>query len=250
MTRIAFVSDMHGNLVALEAALKELERRGPFDAVLGGGDYCLSGAYPAECVARVRESGWIGLRGNTDEWIVDAATGGRVPVRDCPPEFAHNETQRAADAWCAARLADDAVAWLAELPLDWRTTGPSGQTLTCLHATPWNTHVVVRRTFDDADKLRLLDGADTDVLIYGHVHDAYTQRFGERTLACAGSVGAPMDGDTRGVLLIAEDDGAGWRLEHVRVPYDQDGYIATLLACGQPGVDAFARKLRAASFDA
>lgn len=248
MTRIAVVSDVHGNLVALEAALAELEWRGPFDAIVGGGDYALAGAYPAECVARVRELGWACLRGNTDEWIVDAATGGRIPARGYSADQAHNAQQREADAWVAERLDPEAVDWLAELPLDWRVSGPSGQTLAVVHATPWNTHDIVRRDSADAAKERMLDAAGTNVLIYCHVHDAYVQAFGARTLACAGSVGAPMDGDIRGAFVIAEDDGAGWRLQHVRVSYDLDGYIAGLLASGQPGAEPFARMLRAASF--
>ena len=249
MTRIACVSDAHGNLLALEAAVAELEHRGPFDAVVGGGDYCLSGAYPAECVARVRELNWACVRGNTDEWVVEAATAGRIAAHDYPPEMAHSPAQRLADAWVGARLPADAVAWLAELPLSWRTTGPSGQTLMFVHATPWNTHTVVRQTAADAAKLGMLAAAGVDVLVYGHIHDAYSQRFGERRLACAGSIGAPMDGDTRGVFLIAADVGAGWQLEHVRVAYDLAGYAATLEASGQPGAASFAGMLRAASFD-
>jgi predicted phosphodiesterase len=250
VTRIAFVSDMHGNMVALQAALADLSAREPFDTVVGGGDYCLSGAYPAECVARARALGWACVRGNTDEWVVAAATDGRIPVSAHPAAQAHDVTTRAADAWVAARLPEDAVIWLSELPHSWRTAGPSGQTLMFVHATPWNVHDAVRRHSSDADKLRMLDAAGTDALVYGHVHDAYLQRFGARTLVCAGSVGAPMDGDTRGAYLIAEDAGTGWAFEHVRVPYDLAGYIATLESCGQPGADGFARKLRAASFGA
>lgn len=246
---VAFVSDIHGNLVALDATLAELQRRGPFHATVGGGDYALGGAYPAECVARVRELGWACVRGNTDEWIVEAATDGRIRARDYPPEMARTAAQRAGDAWTAARLSPAQIAWLAELPLDWRLTGPSGKTLAYVHATPWNTHEVVRRADSDAQKVRLLDDAGADTLVYGHIHDGYIQQFGERTLACAGSVGLPVDGDTRGACLVATDAGDGWRLETVRVPYDQERYIAALLDSGMPGAENSARMLRAASFN-
>src|SRR5215211_7069610 len=115
--RIAFVSDIHGNWPALEAVLAELERRGPFEVIVGGGDFVFGGAFPAETLAAVREQGWPCIRGNTDEWVVEAATGGSVPAQGYEPEQEHTATQRQIDAWAADRLEDDAIAFLEGLPL-------------------------------------------------------------------------------------------------------------------------------------
>jgi 3',5'-cyclic AMP phosphodiesterase CpdA len=64
--RIAIVSDVHGNLTALDAVVADVRRRAP-DVVLHGGDLALMGAQPAEVVDRVRELGWPGVVGNADE---------------------------------------------------------------------------------------------------------------------------------------------------------------------------------------
>jgi 3',5'-cyclic AMP phosphodiesterase CpdA len=64
--RIAIVSDVHGNLTAFDAVLADIQRRAP-DLVLHGGDLALIGAQPAEVIDRVRELGWPGVVGNTDE---------------------------------------------------------------------------------------------------------------------------------------------------------------------------------------
>jgi predicted phosphodiesterase len=64
--RSAIVSDIHGNLPALEAVLADLEQVRP-DLVLHGGDLALGGPHPVEVVDRVRELGWAGVLGNTDE---------------------------------------------------------------------------------------------------------------------------------------------------------------------------------------
>jgi predicted phosphodiesterase len=245
--RVAFVSDVHGNLPALEGVLAELARRGPFDTTVGGGDYVFGGAYPGECLAEIRRSGWPCVRGNTDEWVVEAATNGSVPAQGYEPEQAHTAALRAVDAWAADRLDDDDIAFLESLPLDWRATGPSGQTLAFVHATPWSTHPVVMPDADEATAQRMLDAAGTDVLLYGHIHIAYVRRVGAHTLACVGSVGMPFDGDPRSCFLIATDEGGGWQLEHVRVPYDRDAYVATLLASGLPNAELFASMLRSAS---
>ena len=64
--RVAIVSDVHGNLTALDAVVADVERRAP-DVVLHGGDLALMGAQPAAVIDRVRELGWPGVVGNTDE---------------------------------------------------------------------------------------------------------------------------------------------------------------------------------------
>src|SRR5262244_1428455 len=66
--RIAIVSDIHGNLTALEAVLADLRETSP-DMVFHGGDLADGGARPAEVVDRVRGLGWPGVIGNTDEML-------------------------------------------------------------------------------------------------------------------------------------------------------------------------------------
>src|SRR5258708_36068217 len=63
--RIAIVSDVHGNLLALEAVLADLAEVRP-NMVVHGGDLALAGPRPAEVVDRLRELGWPGVLGNTD----------------------------------------------------------------------------------------------------------------------------------------------------------------------------------------
>ncbi|CAN5701553.1 metallophosphoesterase family protein [soil metagenome] len=245
--RLAFASDMHGNLPAFEAVLAELERQGPFDAIIGGGDYAFNGLYPAECIQRIRPLGWECVRGNTDEWIVQAATQGRIPVQNCPPEQEHGPEMVERDKWAAERLAEDLVAYLAELPLAWNILGPSGQSLKFVHATPWSTHPAVRADSGEPEKREMLDQADVDVLLYGHIHHAYIQPIEGRTLACIGAVGLPFDGDPRPCFAIATDVGDGWSIEYVRVTYDNEAYARDLEASDMPGADGVAGIVRTAS---
>ncbi|MEA2395350.1 MAG: hypothetical protein QOJ82_3241, partial [Solirubrobacteraceae bacterium] len=66
--RLAIVSDVHGNLTALEAVAADVARRG-VDRVVHGGDLVLIGARPAEVLDRIGELGWPGIVGNTDELL-------------------------------------------------------------------------------------------------------------------------------------------------------------------------------------
>ena len=66
--RIAIVSDIHGNRTAFEAVLADLRQTSP-DLILHGGDLADGGSSPAEIVDRIRDLGWPGVFGNTDEML-------------------------------------------------------------------------------------------------------------------------------------------------------------------------------------
>src|SRR5437667_10175342 len=82
--RIAIVSDIHGNRTAFEAVLTDLERTAP-DLILHGGDLADGGSSPVEIVDRIRELGWQGVAGNTDEMLFrpesleEFAAGSKMP---------------------------------------------------------------------------------------------------------------------------------------------------------------------------
>ena len=67
--RIAIVSDIHGNRTAFEAVLADLQQAAP-DLIFHGGDIADGGSSPTEIVDRIRDLGWPGVMGNTDEMLV------------------------------------------------------------------------------------------------------------------------------------------------------------------------------------
>lgn len=244
VTRIAFVSDVHGNLPALEAVLEELDRLGPLDRIVGGGDYVAGGAYPQECLTRVRSEIWDHVRGNADEWIVDTATGGRIPARGAGSEVRPDESLRETLQWCVERLDGESIDFLADLPIDWSIDGPSGQKLVFVHATPTSTHPGFPP--DEPEKVLLPMFAETgaDVLLHGHIHFAYLREIDDRRIGCVGSVGRPFDRDPRPCFLIATDDGTGWKLDHHRVKYDNEAYIEELTQSTMPHADELIESIR------
>src|SRR5579875_2738418 len=106
--KIAIVSDIHGNLTALEAVIADIERIQP-DLVVHGGDLAASGPRPAECLDRIRELGWPGVLGNTDEmlWTYDAAPDGPSPV-----------IERQMDA-TRAMVGEQRIAWFQTFQREW-----------------------------------------------------------------------------------------------------------------------------------
>jgi len=112
--RIAIVSDIHGNRTAFEAVLSDLEQTSP-DLVLHGGDLADSGSSPVEIVDRIRDLGWSGVVGNTDEMLFRPESlkefAQQTPV--LAPLFAVIEEMAAATR---EALGDNRMAWLRELP--------------------------------------------------------------------------------------------------------------------------------------
>lgn len=246
VTRIAIVSDVHGNLPALEAVLEELERHEPFDRVVGGGDYIAGGAYPKESLDRMRRQGWDFVRGNADEWIVDIATNGEVPARNYPAGSEPDGNLRETLAWGADKLVQEDIDFLAGLGIDWSINGPSGQKLVYVHSTPSSTHPVYGPDTDEAQVVPMFEETGANVLLHGHIHFAYLREISAGRLGCVGSVGLPFDRDPRPCFLIATDDGTGWVLEHHRVTYDNEAYAIAVQSSGIPHSDATVRRIRTA----
>src|SRR5215469_15501887 len=107
--RIAILSDVHGNLPALEAVLVDLDEVRP-GVVVHGGDLALGGPHPVEVVDRIRELGWPGVLGNTDAVL---ANGRPVPVQ--ASGFVAQAVARSQEM-----LGPDRVAWLTSQPIEWR----------------------------------------------------------------------------------------------------------------------------------
>ncbi len=114
MTRVAIVSDIHGNRTAFEAVLADLRKTSP-DVVLHGGDLADSGSSPVDVVDRIRDLGWPGVVGNTDEMLFDPGSL-QAFAKQAPgpqPLFAWIEEMAVATR---AALGAERLAWLQSLP--------------------------------------------------------------------------------------------------------------------------------------
>lgn len=214
--KLAIVSDVHGNLAALEAVIKDLEIVKP-DLVVHGGDLVFNGPHPAECVDRIRELGWPGVMGNTDEalWTL-------------PATLSENSVHifKVIAGATTSLLGAERVAWLRTLPLEWR----DADRVALVHAAPGDTWKVVPTDASDAELQEIYGPLDAELAVYGHIHRPYVRRVGDFTLANSGSVGMPFDGDRRAAYLLVED---GWP-EIRRVGYNVRRYVAELERSGYP----------------
>lgn len=200
--RIAVLSDIHANLPALEAVLEALGR---VDAVWHLGDVVGYGPHPDEVVARLRELGAVGVRGNHDAAALDLALA----------ELFNADARRAIE-WTAGRIAPATRAWLADLPERREIEG-----VTLVHGSPREPTWEYVTTAAGASAN--LAAFTTVHLLYGHTHVPIAFRDGDgrletleptdgsslaldarRVLANPGSVGQPRDGDPRASAAILD----------------------------------------------
>jgi putative phosphoesterase len=222
--RIAIVSDVHGNLLALEAVLADLAEVRP-DVVVHGGDLALGGPHPAEVVDRIRELGWPGVLGNTD-----AVLAGEEAIPEPARGFVGPAAARSRDL-----LGPERVAWLTGLPMEWRAAG-----VAVVHAVPGDCWAIVMPDASD-DLLRETYGPlGVPVAVYGHIHHPYVRRLDGLTVVNSGSVSLSLDGDVRASYAVVEDG----RVEHRRVAYDVERVAAALAEIGYPNAETFAGWLR------
>ncbi len=241
--RVALLSDIHGNLVALDAVLADMEQRGPFDQVVVAGDLVWSGPWPAEVVDRVRGIGAVVIQGNTDAFF------GRL-AHDTPP--GKNEERFASHlSWMREQLGPERVAYLAHLPFSHRISPAAGHDLLVVHANPWDLERPIVPKMSEAeldDLLRERGEPDWEVLAFGHVHVPFVRRWRGRWLVNVSSAGLPMDGDPRAVYAILTWDGRRWQATHQRVFYDVPVVAHQMRVGGLPRGKHFAERLMAARY--
>jgi diadenosine tetraphosphatase ApaH/serine/threonine PP2A family protein phosphatase len=223
---LALIYDVHGNLPALEAVLADAWDAGA-DRFLLGGDYALFGPFPAETVSaleQLRSATWI--RGNVDRWTAH------------PEQAPDDEFVPAAIEACREALSAESVVQLDALPEQLVSDG----TRFC-HASPLSD---MRSFFPDPapGDDELLEGVGEPRVVFGHTHLQFRRvRPDGIELINPGSVGMPLDGDTRAAYALIDDDDA---VELRRVGYDNEAVADAMLQRyeHEPWVERTATRLR------
>jgi predicted phosphodiesterase len=239
--RVALLSDIHGNLAALEAVLADMRSQGPFDQIVVAGDLVWAGPWPAEVVDAVQALDAAIIQGNTDATF--RRVTGEVPRGKREDRFAaHVE-------WMQLKLGPERAAYLAELPFSFCIEPMPNQALLVVHANPHDQEHAILPQMNLAQLDELLAGTgDWVALAFGHLHVPFTARWRDRLLVDVASAGLPMDGDRRAAYAILTWNGAGWQAEHRRVYYNLPVVVNEMRTCGMPRGKHFAERLMSATY--
>ena len=231
------LSDIHGNLLALEAVLADVEAHGPPDAYWVLGDLVAFCPWPAETLARLRSLPNVHfLRGNTDRYLV---TGRRpaAPVRsadDWTRLPAHLTMREANFCWTVEHLSWDDYLFLRDLPARLEVEVPEYGPVLAVHATPFDDETNWLPDTPDEDIRPHLEGLNVRLLLYGHTHRQVDRTVGSVRLVNPGSVGLPLDGDLRPAYARLEFAGGDCRVTLHRVQYDREAVLAELERVAHP----------------
>lgn len=239
MHRIALISDIHGNLAALDAVLADIARRGVTE-IMCLGDLEGRGGRGPDVVDRVRATCTVVVRGNWEDGLT-------APRNDHPLAERYR-----------ARLGPQRLAYLAALPFA-SDLEMSGRRIRLLHASPQDLY---EHVFPDAPEPRLLamfentaltsDGPLPDIVVYGDTHVPFWRPFATRVLINTGSVGHPLDGQTEATFAIIEGQmgSASGSLGYtiVRTPYDVERAVQDAREARLTGWEIFAADIRSGQF--
>jgi len=224
---MAVFSDVHGNSIALDAVLADVERVGGVDAYWFVGDAAALGFDPVGTIKRLADlPGLVAVRGNTDRNTVE-------DTQEVDAEFvslAAHDPGRARTrfmilrnfAWTrGAVTAGGGFDWLAGLPLEERMKLPDGTRVLLVHAAPsTDDGPGIREEHSDDELNEMLVDAAADLVIVGHTHKALDRTVHGVRVFNLGSVSIPQTDELRAMWTLLEADERGYRLERQFVAYD------------------------------
>lgn len=215
--KIAFISDIHGNAVALEAVLDDIKTKG-IDKIYILGDICYRGPEPARSLNLVRSLDAEVIKGNADEWVVRGIREGEVPEKVL--ELMNTERQ-----WTVDQLAPSDIEYLENLPTQLQFT-VDGVEIAAFHATPDSLfEIVPPHAEDEKIEATMMKPASADVYVYAHIHRPYIRYIRGKVIINIGSVSLPFDGMTKASYGLVEIENGNLRTSIERVSFDIEKVI-------------------------
>ena len=236
--KIAFISDIHGNAIALNAVLKDIEKNG-VDKIYVLGDICYRGVEPKRSLELVRQLDTDVIKGNADEWVVRGVEKGEVPKHAL--EIMNKERD-----WTLAQLDADCIEYLRNLPTELKMD-IGNLKVHAFHATPNSLFNVVLPDESDEMLQNKLMEQDADIYLYAHIHKPFIRYINGKCIMNIGSVGLPFDGlkkSSYGLLEIKED---GWQTSIVRVNYEISQVITMFKESDYPNTEQLMKILNTGS---
>ncbi len=236
--RIATISDIHGNLHALQTVLADVDRQN-IDQLFCLGDLVGYGPHPNEVIELLRQRHVPTVMGNYDDGV-------GFDKDECGCAYAEHEMRRLGDlslAWSKEHVTAENKKYLQGL-LSHMRFEVHGHRVLLVHGSPRRINEYVYEDRAARSLSRIAESADADVLVFGHTHLPYVKDVDRTVFVNDGSVGKPKDGDVRAGYAIF-DIGTAVQVTIRRVEYDVAAAAAAVRASELP--NRFAELLETAS---
>lgn len=253
--RFAIISDIHGNLPALDAVLEDAKNNN-IDCFIFVGDYCLSNPYPNECIQRMRDldKKYI-IRGNQEKYLENLIDKDQTMWVDGQMKIAY---------YCYRAISDDNLDFLLSMPntlklsfsdVNVHVAHSSAEFIDDCEHKEWSSSKVAKRNanrmvtsdsfrsdihnyFDGNDRFQqIFSELEQGVYIFGHSHIqwSYKSKDGKTILINPGSCGLPLDGVIGSIPYTVLDisDAGNIIVEEKRIPFDMEAYVEVFIKSDQ-----------------
>lgn len=240
--RIAILADIHGNLLALKAALAHAGTL-RIDRIVVLGDVVVGAPDSLACWELVKSLGCPVLRGNHERYVFELGTERANPEWSTP--------QFGPVHFAAAQLGEATRRELAALPTTIRL--PEAPDVLFVHGSSRNDTDLIFPYTSDAEIEPMFVGVGERWLVRGHNHFAGVRLWGERRIVTVGSVGLPLDGTPSAQYSVLENSGSGWSVQQYSVSYDIEAVVSRFKDSGYldeagPMARLFMREVETAAF--
>lgn len=205
--RIAFISDIHGNQIGLEAVLDDIQQAG-VDQTICLGDIANLGPHPSQCLDIVQERCDVVLQGNHELYLLGKL--GEVPWQTCPTW--------ASMRWAREQLRPEQFGYMRQRPLAHQI--PTQPATTCVHASPLSQYKGFLAKHDAEQVAHRMHGTDHVTLFCSHTHVPLFRTWSHTQIVNTGSVGMPLDGTPEAKYVLATQYKGKWQIEFRRIPYN------------------------------
>ncbi len=239
--RIAVLSDIHGNIVALEAVLKDMELDGHFDYIIVSGDMFAFGPAPNEVFATLENlPNALFLLGNTDRYLLERT----YPTQEEGKGW--QEKLLFSFRWTADHLIEPAYRFLETLP-NTQLIQDGHRQLLAVHGSPRSDEEGLTLKTESHQLQEMSINPQVDILVCGHTHIPMDRYIDGIRVVNAGSVGLPFDKDPRACYTIisnvAGNGNGSTQVELRRVVYDIGKAIDQFYTRNHPAADISAYNL-------
>jgi len=248
-TRIAILSDIHGNTIALDATLADIRAFGGVDGYWLLGDYAAIGYDPVGVLERLSElpNTWF-IRGNTDRYLVEAQQPWpslEDAVADPKLVSTHVHVARSF-AWTTGAVATAGwLPWLAKLPLEMKVVLPDGSSVLAVHASPGDDDGFgIHPGLSDEELEALISGVDADLILIGHTHAQFDRTIGGVRLVNPGSVSNPYPPDLGACYALLDAKEGGYSLSFHQAEYDREAVVRATREVNHPAANFIASFMR------
>lgn len=211
--KVAVLSDVHGNGIALQYAINDLKKMGVKKIIILG-DIVMKGPMPSESIELLKDKeleiiAWI--KGNTDLWLEEITD---VWI----PRTRREEELNLYYKYAKANLKEEQMVFLKELPLE-ASMNINEINLLCVHGTPKSISKAIDSSVPEEEIKKAIKGVKEQVILSGHSHTSFIGEVEGRNIFNVGSVGNSLDGDNRISYGILEFDKNNVDLINRRISY-------------------------------